>query len=156
MKQSLQDKAAFFAQYWGQRIRKWDGMPNYMGLVSSTYMTKYATEGCYLELTPLSDITDEDAIEVAKIMGVKNSDFFTDQFSRFRDKDELNYALVGKSYMEYFLEENKWKAKSVWYISQLSIVKSFDHLRSRGYLLPFRQYSTQQLLDMGWVKIKKP
>lgn len=31
--------------------------------------------------------------------------------------------------------------------------EQIDFLRSRGYLLPFRQYSCEQLLEMGWCKI---
>ena len=29
---------------------------------------------------------------------------------------------------------------------------SSDYLRSKGYLLPFRQYSTEEILSMGWAR----
>lgn len=137
MKQSLQDKAAFFAQYWGQKIRKWDGMPSYTGLVSSTYMTKYATNGCYLELIPISSITDEDAIEVAKMI-------FSNTALHTPDR--------GKWYVRVMIESKKEHHGLYWSFEK--VCNTVDYLRSREYLLPFRQYTTQQLLDMGWAKIK--
>lgn len=62
LENTLANKAKFFALYWGQLILFSDGVrfPNIL---------KFGIEtNEYLELTPLSQITDEDAIEVAKIV----------------------------------------------------------------------------------------
>lgn len=61
-------KARFFALYWGQNIRFWTlNGSEILHKVTHTYMTKAILESCSLLLTPLSQISDEDAIEVSKI-----------------------------------------------------------------------------------------
>lgn len=50
-KNTLENKAKFFAQYWGQNV---------VGNIGDYF------NRTYLELTPLSQISDEDAIEVSE------------------------------------------------------------------------------------------
>lgn len=74
-------------------------------------------------LTPLSAITDKDAIEVAKIYWGKTDFTSIDHTKRVLD------SLIQKT----------------------DVV---DYLRSKGYALPWKKYSVEQLIEMGWLKLK--
>lgn len=64
MENTLANKAKFFAQYWGQKVRCWDtGSPEELGVVGSTFIVKPYLIKTHLLLKPLSSITDEDAEE---------------------------------------------------------------------------------------------
>lgn len=132
---TLENKAKFFAQYWGQRglvvKTKW---ANYNHIVDAKGLL--ATENSttfFLELTPLFQITDEDAIECFKFI--------------YGD-DHVNNILNVLS-----------ETKSIFEI-KLSIINSRDHLkydflRSKGYALPWMDLSVDDLVNYGWVKLKE-
>lgn len=103
----------------------------------------FFTYECYLELTPLSDITDEDAIEVANIMDV-------DPVLLTKDEFHLRFGKEGDCIGIWFDGEILIDGEQC----PLFILQVYDFLRSRGYLLPFRNYTTAQLIEMGWVKLK--
>jgi hypothetical protein len=121
-------KARFFAQYWGQRV----------GFVVND-MGDWEVGKCkfidYLELTPLSQITDEDAIEVAKIAG--NSSYMDDR-----------RAFNGRLLMQEFLR----KQSNVYGESWLHV---FDYLRSKGYALPYMGILVEEMVKYGWIKLKE-
>lgn len=56
---------------------------------------------------------------------------------------------TGKNYTsaQEFLEDNK----VFGFLSQNEV----DYLRFRGYAVPFMNYSVSDLIEMGWIKIKK-
>lgn len=151
MTQEQQDKQAFFAAYpesnYYREIKQYTGESDIVGpwkaierFVSIEDMDSFHKKGFknvvsvndYLELTPLSAITDEDALEAARILDINHSGAVEDVKEWLNDRHGFSRI------------KHKWECLEI-----------FDHLRSRGYLLPFRQFSTQQLLDMGWAKIKE-
>lgn len=88
MENNIQNKAKFFAQYWGQHILRFSlvdvNSPNSKptDVVLPTWVSYkeynyWSVLNGYLELKPLSSITDEDAIEVATIYNksIKGSPF---------------------------------------------------------------------------------
>lgn len=130
-----EDREAFYMQYFGQFVlTAIDRDINKIGCGVSIYNMSLLLDGTfsnhYLELKPLSAITDEDALEVARILDINHSGAVEDV------KEWLN---DGHGFSRI---KHKWECLEI-----------FDYLRSLGYLLPFRQFSTQQLLDMGWAKI---
>jgi len=122
-----ENKAKFFAQYYGQNIQRAGDDPAY-------FETKpeYTAEDWYLELKSLSAITDEDAIEMGVINNWRRGvDFSIDvanyrNMAKFFDKGELgmNYETV-------------------------------DYLRSKGYALPFMGLSVEEMVQAGWIKLVK-
>jgi len=73
MENSLENKQRFFAHYWGQKVLIHN---NGAGIISSgalDFINYYRniSNGVYLELTPLSLISEDDAIELAKICSPK-------------------------------------------------------------------------------------
>lgn len=127
---TLENKAKFFSQYWGQLIlMQKDGLGVKKCIQAYWEKTLFSR---YIELTPLSQITDEDAIEVAKIEG-----YYIDPIAR------------GKSLINYLYLSNGS-------VSSCSMVIEInDYLRSKRYALPWMGLSVDDLISYGWVKLKE-
>lgn len=100
----------------------------------------------WLELTPLSKITDEEAIEVARIC---SKYLPTGNLGGFRIevyKSIHNRTVVswGSSHKDKFLVE-----------SAVNITSGADFLRSRGYAIPFEGKSVDELIEMGVLKLRE-
>lgn len=105
-------KAKFFAQYWGQKVMCSE-VESKPFEVNENNLHRWIPE-CYLELTPLSQITDED-IDVIDMPYISIKDhLFNDIISQFEA----------------------------------------DYLRSKGYAVPWRDLSVDDLVKFGWVKLK--
>lgn len=123
-----ENKAKFFALYWSQEVAE-----NPLGplLVNGRCLDYVMTDSmeCVLNLKPLSQISDEDAIEVGMMNGCKeeNSREFTVSFGK---------ATV-----------NQWMHKFP--------LNSFtsDYLRSKGYALPWIGLSVEEMVQSGWIKL---
>ena len=132
MENNLSNKQKFFAQYWGQKI----GIPvnSYAGMLT-------INKSCIgniksLELTPLSMISDEDAIEVAKMF----------ESSAYKVKYN-DYGNIGFSF--YVGEESE----SVEVSPEWDRV-AVDYLRSKGYAITYLNLEVEQQISYGWVKLK--
>jgi hypothetical protein len=122
-----ENKGKFFAQYWGQEvIRSLGGHKHH---VCEHVNLKH--DSWWLELTPLSAITDEDAIEVAKV-------FSQADFTSFTIQENIIFA---KRLIES--RGNNLEAKFA------------DYLRSRGYALPWMGISVEDQIKYNWVRIKR-
>ncbi|QQT61011.1 MULTISPECIES: hypothetical protein [Sphingobacterium] len=63
MDNTIENKAKFFALYWGQNVRFWTlNGPSVLSKVGHTYMTKAILDSCTLKLKPISTLSDNDAI----------------------------------------------------------------------------------------------
>jgi hypothetical protein len=123
-------KSRFFAQYWGQDVCQKKG-------------------GSYLKLKPLSKITDEDAIEIIKIIDLKSNRFINVNYS-YAEKKQLPYI---KSVIS---DKGRFDINDNFYLiidNQLIefSLNIFDFLRSKGYAVPFMEYSVDELINLGWV-----
>ncbi|WP_284464864.1 hypothetical protein [Chryseobacterium sp.] len=127
MENTLENKAKFFAQYWGQNVMMWnEADSNSHQKIGVSYMTKYGVSNRRLELKPLSSITDEDYkfIMNDKVMNpdLENGDpLFT-------------FAIGGL---------------------RMSDLTTTDFLRSKGYALPWMGLSVEKLVEYGWIKLKE-
>ena len=111
-------KCRFFAQYWGTKTMYVGGV----GLVEvgkGGWSLKHPD--FFLQLKPLSKITDEDAISMYRGL-------------------ERNYESANQ-----FLEDYK----SIGFLEQSEV----DFLRSKGYAVPYMEYSVDELVKMGWVQL---
>ena len=129
MENTLENKAKFFAQYWGQKVltrpnsdnKKWvlgDEVSIHSTLSKSGYDYQY-----FLELKPLSLITDEDKIQIGLTKGYL----------------EENYPYADNNSPEIFFG--------------LSLSDG-DYLRSKGYALSWMGLSVETLEEYGWIKFK--
>ena len=62
MENTLENKAKFFAQYWWQEVFLLNN--NKYRITKSRFNAETLKQECYLELKPLSQISDEDAIKL--------------------------------------------------------------------------------------------
>ena len=159
---TLKNKAKLFAQYWGQDCF-FCGRPEqkeaYMVNQFREMIQKYPVIS-YLQRKPLSQITDEDAIEVAEIINISNYDFI----ESFEDsnttaiksivtskKDGDCYGGIVYIYKDgtiYWDYHNKDKYGE----SEIRLLMAYDFLRSKGYALPWMGLSVEGMVEAGWIK----
>lgn len=143
MENTLENKAKFFAQYLGQKVYNRIGWP---GIIVNGFVDKleeqfklYQSDNfkektkTFLELTPLSKITDEDAIDVAKIL--------------YPYSDALHTTDKGRDLIAPMF------GKGTFLLNPPYIIQTYDYLRSNGYALPWMGLSVEQLIEYGWVKL---
>lgn len=128
------NKIKFFAQYWGQRVwRRTQGENNLLYINTDTLSAKRGNmNGDFLELKPLSSITDEDAIEVGDIMDFETS-----------TREDIDFV---KSCIDSIINGDQAQV--------LAWVQIFDYLRSKGYALPWMGLSVEEQISRGWIKLK--
>lgn len=188
---TLDMKARFFAQYYGQKVYNRMGWPGICvnGKVErlEDQFTLYQGENphpeaentkTYLLLTPLSDITDEDAIEVARLAHqIPKAIFNTDRSQKDIIYVKTNYSKVG---IQHFIsirykyatvcatlnfsatEKEKFSSNTV-NIGMISLsserpvpyIAIVDYLRSKGYALPWMGYSVEDMVQAEWIKLKE-
>lgn len=131
MKNTLENKERFFGHYMNQNVLS---HPSYKGKTNCLepsliilITTKNDFSEYFLLLKSLSDITDEDAIEVSKI------------YNPFQCLDYELHLSRGR--------------KIVHKNNRLSI-HCIDYLRLKGYAVPYMGLSVETLIEYGWVKIK--
>jgi hypothetical protein len=123
-----ENKAKFFALYWGQKIGMFK-LDNHQ-----TFDIKLGNglslEKCYsVRLKPLREISDEDAIEVARISK-----------TRHIISVEVGKAIVWSCVKKY-----------IQYPDLMAYV--YDYLRSKGYALPWMGLSVEEMVQAGWIKL---
>lgn len=128
MEKIIKDKVAFFAQYWGYPRGKVTEFNK--NVISKVGVQNIGYIG-YLELKHLSQITDEDATEISNIIS-----------STIINVDTGNEVIIS-------IEEVKYDIEVLAFASYSTV----DYLRSKGYLLPFRNYSIEDILKLGWANL---
>ena len=120
-------KCRFFVQYWGQNIG------NYAGRNDCQINMNTINHLNFITLKQLSEISNEDAIKIAEIFGI-----------------EEDYLFVGKFLCNGIFDNSADCEENTLFNSN---VKAVDYLRSKGYAVPFMQYSVEDLISFGWVRL---
>lgn len=128
-----QEKAKFFAQYWGQKLLLSTAWEECNPVVLSAPYFEGNAEGHYITLTPLKNISDKDAIELGKL-------YFENCFGFKTFGDQM--------IISYYEGDNI----SEWVINLDFDRIAIDFLRSKSYLLPYKDLSTEDLIAYGWAK----
>ena len=132
---TLENKARFFAQYFGQHVLYFSS--DFLRKIDNLTLNSIEDDD-FLELKPLSHISDEDAIEVSKIFGLGH----------------LSGAIK-----ELILSIFRTSINDSGTTSSTNGIKNwlhvFDYLRSKGYALPYMDLSVEDLVEYGWVKLKE-
>lgn len=136
MENTLENKAKFIHQYYGQKLMYVGGV----GLVKigSGYNTKHPD--FFLKLTPLNLISDEDLIKVAEIINMYGA------------MDILSNEAILKMHMSMakkflFGEYRCYRDVVIWF-------QICDFLRSKGYALSYNDLSVEEQVQHGWVVLK--
>ena len=120
---TLENKVKFFAQYWGQHVLYFSS--DFLRKIDNLTLDSIENDD-YLELKPLSQISDEDAIEVSKEFPAFKSDIRNSVKELFKEFDVLELSL-----------------------------ETGDYLRLKSYALPWMDLSVEDLIEYGWVKLKE-
>jgi len=128
-------KSRFFAQYFGVRVfqnelnKKYD-YPNYSyPLTIEKDFNKETNE--FLELKPLSKATREEVFDTYCKMWEFNENLIESDTAIAKDWFD-NYG--AQNYVKFNQEQT-------------------DFLRSKGYAVPFMEYSVEDLISFGWVQL---
>lgn len=131
MKNNSENKLKFFAQYFGQNILKHkDFKESAHSFFSFTIIN---INHYYLELRSIESITDDECVEYYNMFCPDL--YIEDNLKIYAFKDMLNHILESKLFNCLELQET-------------------DFLRSKGFLVPFMNLTTDQILEFGWAKIK--
>lgn len=130
MENTLENKIVFMAQYYGQQIVSNEHLLN-MG-VKTFVNDKSMLIDNYLELTPLHLISDEEAIELVKII---------------HGKSHVNNIF-------YVLSKEKALFEIHLSVKNSTTFLKYDFLRSKGYALYFNGLSVEEQVSRGWVVLK--
>ena len=115
-------KSRFFAQYWGTKTLYVGGVGK-VEVGNGGWNLKHPD--LFLQLKPLSKITDEDACKIP----YRNSN------------DEIIGYYTAKSLIK--------NIDSIGFYTNEEI----DNLRRLGYAVPFMEYSVDDLVSFGWVQL---
>jgi len=153
MENNIVNKQRFFCLYFGQQVARYVLNDGSYAKSTDVHPIGLMNAADYLELKSLSSITNEDAIEVAKLCVPK--------FIVVRTLEGDKYLRTFYNDCDDYLMLSKDKFKIGWCLkSGMRIEDSFypsaviDFLRSRGYLLPFMDLSVEDILKYGWAVIK--
>ena len=131
---NFDNKKAFFAHYYNQSIVT-DGSQRFGYSVSDFFEGIFDESKAYLELTSLSQISEEDMISIGFDIQAPFEDVnIKFYFERFDTHWHLYYN--GISADGYLLLED------------------YDFLRSKGYALPYMGITIEEMVDAKWIKLK--
>lgn len=129
-----ENKAKFFALYYGQFVFNHPAIAD----GNRVRLEGRILEKGFLELKPLSSISDEDLFGISFSFphGVKPDNF------------TISFSL--DSYT------NHWRAISSGVVKEGFLrISDFDFLRDRGYLVPWMGLSCEKIIEAGWAKYKE-
>jgi len=139
-------KELFFAQYWGQKVKR-SYLPEQTSLEVVNYNVfriGHLIINGYLELKSLNDITTDDIFGLFKILCDSDDDinYIVDSINDglFTMGDIVKPFLD----LDYEVAENS-----------INPIKSFwaaDYLKSKGYAVPFGGFTLDQMFNFGWFK----
>ena len=153
---TLENKAKFFSQYFSQHVLYFSS--DFLRKIDNLTLDSIENDD-YLELKHISQISDEDAINVAKLVSPMLFEGRGKNGGHYIDKSETWWYSVkhnGKTlmvdidldgYIFEYDEVGKYKRPS------RSLIGT-DYLRSKGYALPWMDLSVEDLVEYGWVKLK--
>lgn len=133
-------KERYFALYWGQDVSYVDGVERALCVGTETYIYRID----YLELRPISSITEEEAIQCAQ--------------AGFNEEEIANSSKVFSALFVSLAEFVIDRFESVeetegGYVKHT--LASTDWLRSKGFAVDFMGISVDQWVEWGVVKLKK-
>lgn len=166
MENTLENKEKFFSQYWGQKVLKATSIQG-VHTVGKTFNGKIYPDQ-YLELTPLSQISDEDACHIAMLLvnwqssmsplkpenikvrcRVDGDHVWDELVMEFLGSFEYTVRYRGGDFMTWIYPNGRCE----W--NTHNHLKVYDFLRSRGSALPWMGLSVEEQIEYGWVKLKE-
>ena len=127
---TLENKAKFFAHYFSQNVLYFSS--DFLRKIDNLTLDSIENDD-YLELKPLSQISDKDLEKCLNILGQRlDLESFRESF------------IEGLSNRDFYAQFYPVRA-----------IEIADYLRSKGYALTYMDLSVEDLVEYGWVKLKE-
>lgn len=132
-------------------------------ILADIHERTYSYSDFYLKLTSLSDITDEDAIEVAKMaLGYSKLPQQINISETVNRKIGFGFSFWLNGESEYQIDLGNFYNPKLFCLNRHTspseylhnALKISDYLRSRGYALPWMGVSVEEQIKRGWIKLK--
>lgn len=159
MENNKEQKERFFALYYNQYVMKLPNVDGNHRIFDRWIQTQH---NAYIELKPIQSISDEDAIEVAKI--INPGSFFTNKkwdIKHIPNKEASYIEITSKRSahrfeIDYdgFLHVKDEHTDNIPVMSLPNYLGAFDYLRSKSIAIPFMGVDVETLVSWGWVKLK--
>jgi len=133
LENTIENRRKLFALYFGQKLicNATHSVQNFT--VDGFNLVAGSHKDDYLELRPLSSITDEESIEIGRL----NGSF---------DEPPFSYSTTIQAVKESLLE--------VFKLDNFNMpIHTIDYLRSKGFAIPFNGLSVEKQIEYGWIKL---
>ena len=144
---TLENKAKFFAQYWGQYVLYFTS--DFLRKIDNLTLDSVENDD-YLELKPLSQISDEDVIR--GIMLTYNKTY--DELGKILEVNHY-FTFSGITSIGLGCNFKTFRSLHHWNGDRKIGSKECDYFRSKGYALPWMDLSVDNLIEYGWIKLKE-
>lgn len=135
-------KKQIFAQYFGRKYYYKNSFGTHSQDVEFGYHTNsHIEQGAFLHLTPLSKMTDEDAIEAIQ-MTVKEK------------LQEIKIVSKNSNDICFSFQPNRGARINGFLIYSSLTFNVYQLLQSKGYALPYMDYSVEDLVKLDVYKLK--
>jgi len=144
---TLENKAKFFAQYWGQHVLYFSS--DFLRKIDNLTLDSVENDD-FLELKPLSQISDEDVIEAITYLYNIGRDELGDilEIKHYDTFSSITTIGIGCNF-KTSRSLHHWSGTK-----KISSVES-DYFRSKGYALHYMDLSVEDLIEYGWIKLKE-
>ena len=144
---TLENKAKFFVQYWGQHVLYFTS--DFLRKIDNLTLDSVENDD-YLELKPLSQISDEDVIQGIMIT-------YNKTYEDLGEILEVKHYNTFSSITTIGIGCNFKTSRSIHHWNGTRKIGSVeaDYFRSKGYALPYMDLSVKDLVEYGWVKLKE-
>lgn len=122
-------KCRFFAQYYDLEIAKHNTKKYFVKHILDKVGDYY-----FIELKNINKITKDDIVFCVNLMGKAIN---LEEAEDFKD-----------SFIEAFLNKEFYGTFYPYRVCEI-----IDYLRSKGYAIPFMEYSVEDLVSFGWVRL---
>lgn len=157
MENNLENKSKFFALYWEQKV--FYSSPKQERAHRNT-IARLVRKGDFLELTPLSQITDEHRHHIGVMVHWRACGCNKSIEDELKDKTVASvYYRFGMDFINFITGNYDNEHSDPYWIGNVKRVHSidaifiYDYLRSKGYALPFMGVSVETLIEWGWIKL---
>ena len=147
LENTLENKARFFAQYFGQHVLYFSS--DFLRKINSLTLDSIENDD-FLELKPLSQISDEDVIQGIMITYNKTYDDLGEilEVKHYNTFSSITTTSAGGNFKTH-------RSFHHWNGDRKIGSMECDYLRSKGYALPWMDLSVEDLVEYGWVKLKE-
>lgn len=147
LENTLENKARFFAQYWGQHVLYFSS--DFLRKIDNLTLDSIENDD-YLELKPLSQISDEDVIQGIMITYNKTYEGLGEilEVKHYNTFSSITTTRVGENFKTH-------RSIHHWNGNRKIGSMECDYFRSKGYALPWMDLSVEDLVKYGWIKLKE-